>query len=390
MARFAIVCEYNPLHAGHAYHLETARSLGADEVICIMSGNFTQRGEPAVAHKYTRARAALAAGADLVLELPFPYATASAEIFAAAGVQIADAAGADTLFFGSECGKIEQLKEAASIALTQEFKQNYQSLIKTNIGTAAAYAKAYEITAGQPFTPLSNDLLGVAYCKAILSGEHEIRPLCIKREGNGYRDQEISSAFPSATALRELLKSQGIQALSPYMPVKTHEILSQAFTHGEMLGNGQAFDIALLSALRIQSATQVEQAALCGGGLGLRILQAAHDATDIAMLQKHCVHKSLPDSHVRRALLYAALGVREQDLHTPPAYLSVLATNARGRAVLASLRKTAPIPLVTKPADAPDCRQRALSDRADALYTLALQSPKSAGFFTRQSPIVGD
>lgn len=390
MARFAIVCEYNPLHAGHAYHLEAARSLGADEVICIMSGNFTQRGEPAVAHKYTRAHAALAAGADLVLELPFPYAAASAEIFAAAGVAVADAAGADTLFFGSECGEIEQLKSAASVVLSQEFKQNYQGLIKTNIGNAAAYAKAYEATVGQPFTALSNDLLGIAYCKAILAGEYEIRPLCIKREGDGYRDRQISTSFPSATALRELLKVQGIQELSPYMPAQAHEILTQAFAQGEMLGDGQTFGIALLSALRMQSPEQLEQAALCGGGLGLRIRQAAQDATDIAVLQKLCAHKSLPDSHVRRALLYAALGVRESDLHTPPAYLLVLAANTRGRAVLASLRKTAPIALIAKPADAPDCRQRALSERADALYTLGLQSPKSAGFFTRQSPVMID
>ena len=390
MARFAIISEYNPLHAGHAYHLESARRAGADTVTCIMSGNFTQRGEPAIAHKYTRAYAALVTGSDLVVELPFPYAAGSAEIFAAAGVSLADTTGADTLFFGSECGDVEHLMAVASTVNSEEFKHNYQRLIKTNIGNSAAYAKAYEVTTGQPFPSLSNDLLGVAYCKAILRGEYELKPLCIKREGAAYRDTALTEGYPSATALRKLLKNKGIDALLPHMPVTVFEVLADAFDRGEMLDLGHAYDIALLCALRMQSKEQIEAAALCGGGLGARIWQAAREATNIATLMQACAHKSLPDSHVRRALLYAAIGVRESDLHAPPAYLSVLAANNRGRALLSELRRTCPISIITKPADAPECRQRALTDRADALYTLAMSAPRSAGFFTKHSPIVQD
>lgn len=390
MARFAIICEYNPLHNGHAFHLDSARYAGAKAIVCVMSGNFTQRGEPAVAHKYTRARIALASGADLVVELPFPYAAGSAETFAAAGVALADALGADTLFFGSECGDVAHLVSMAATACSAEFKQIYQTLIKTNIGNAAAYAKAYEHTLGHPFPSLSNDLLGVAYCKAILSGRYDLTPLCIKREGAGYRDTDPTGVYPSATALRMLLSDKGLNTLESYMPQPAYRTLKQAWERGEMLHSDSAYGTALLACLRMQSKEQLSNAALCSGGLGSRIHSAAHQAKDLTTLYQLCAHKALPDSHVRRAVLYAALGVCERDLHIPPAYVTVLAANACGRRLLAELRHTCPVPLVTKPADAPNCRQRELTDRADALYTLSLAAPQSANFFTLQSPFMPD
>ena len=160
MARFGIICEYNPLHSGHVYHMERARAAGADEIVCVMSGNYVQRGEPALLHKYARAEAAIAAGADLVVELPFPYAAAGAEFFACGGVAAAAAFGCDTLFFGSESNDIDRLQCLAAAALSPEFKQKYQALIKTNIGTAAAYAKALSEVTGLNASALSNDLLG--------------------------------------------------------------------------------------------------------------------------------------------------------------------------------------------------------------------------------------
>ena len=131
---------------------------------------------------------------------------------------------------------------------------------------------------------------------------------------------------------------------------------------------------------------QIEIAALCASGLGARIASAAHHATTLDELYALTSHKSLPDAHVRRAVLYAALGVTEQDLRRTPAYFTVLAANENGRQMLADLRRSSPVPIVVKPADAPDCRQRALSDRADALYTLAMQKSQSSGFFKRFAP----
>ena len=386
MARFGIICEYNPLHGGHVYHLERARAAGADEIVCVMSGNYVQRGEPAMLHKYARAEAAVAAGADLVVELPFPYAAAGAEFFASGGVAAADAFGCDALFFGSESGDIDRLQRLASVALSEDFAQQYDALIKTNMGTAAAYAKALSAVSGEDATALSNDLLGIAYCKAILSGGYDIDPLCTKRVGADYNENKLTEGYPSATALRKIYREEGFDALQAHLPTPVFEVLSRAHAKGELLGNGQAYGTALLAILRTMPTEQIEAAALCASGLGARIATAAQNATSLDQLYALTSHKSLPDAHVRRAVLYAALGVTEQDLRRTPAYFTVLAANENGRQMLANLRRSSPVPIVVKPADAPDCRQRTLSDRADALYTLAMEKPQSSGFFKRFAP----
>ena len=388
MARFGIVCEYNPLHGGHAYHLQCAKDAGADGIVCIMSGSFTQRGEPAMVHKYARAEAAISCGADLVVELPFPYSAASAEFFACAGVAAADAFGCDSLYFGSESGNIDLLKAWAAASLSPEFKELYDALIKTNIGTASAYAKALSLVAGEDTTALSNDLLGIAYCKAIMAGCYDVEPLCTKRVGADYNAQTLTEGHPSATALRKIYRENGFDALQAHLPAPTFDVLSRAHAKGELLGDGQAFGTALLAILRTMPTEQIETAALCASGLGARIASAAQNATTLDELYALASHKSLPDAHVRRAVLYAALGVTEQDLRRTPAYFTVLAANAKGRRMLADLRHTCPVPMVIKPADAPDCRQRTLSDRADALYTLAMEKPQSSGFFKRFAPFM--
>lgn len=387
MARFGIICEYNPLHGGHVYHMERARAAGTDEIVCVMSGNYVQRGEPAMLHKYARAEAAVAAGADLVVELPFPYAAAGAEFFASGGVAAADAFGCDALFFGSESGDIDRLQRLASVALSEDFAQQYDALIKTNMGTAAAYAKALSAVSGEDATALSNDLLGLAYCKAIQAGNYDLSPLCTRRVGADYNEQGLTEGNPSATALRRLYRERGLAALQAHLPASTYDLLCRADAKGELLDKN-AYDAALLTVLRMLPRKQIESAALCASGLGARIAAAAQNATTLDQLYALTSHKSLPDAHVRRAVLYAALGVTEQDLRTAPAYLTVLAANAKGRAILAELRHSCPVPIVVKPADASDCRQRDLSDRADALYTLAMQTPRESGFFKRFSPFM--
>ncbi len=386
MARFGIVCEYNPLHGGHVYHLERAKSAGADGVVCIMSGNFTQRAEPAMVHKYARAEAAICCGADLVVELPFPYCAGSAEFFACAGVCAADAFGCDTLYFGSESGEIDRLKSLAAASLSPDFKTQYDALIKTNMGTAAAYAKALSHVAGEDVTALSNDLLGLAYCKAILAGGYDVAPRCTKRVGADYNAQTLTEGYPSATALRKTYRENGFDALREHLPAPVFDALSRAYHKGELFGDGQAYATALLAILRTLPREQIENAALCASGLGARIATAAQNAVSLDELYALVSHKSLPDAHVRRAVLYAALGVTKQDLRRTPEYFTVLGANAKGRQMLAELRRTCPVPVVIKPADAPDCRQRALSDRADALYTLAMQTPQNSGFFKRFAP----
>ena len=197
----------------------------------------------------------------------------------------------------------------------------------------------------------------------------------------------MTEGHPSATALRKIYREAGLDALQQHLPASTHDLLCRADAKSELLDKN-AYDAALLTVLRMLPREQIENAALCASGLGARIASAAQHATTLEELYTLVAHKSLPDAHVRRAVLYAALCVSEQDLRQPPAYLTVLAANAKGRAILAELRHTSPVPVVIKPADAPDCRQRDLSDRADALYTLAMQTPRESGFFKRFSPFM--
>ena len=206
----AIISEYNPLHKGHLYHIETARKeTGADYVIAIMSGNFVQRGTPAILDKYIRAEAALKSGVDLVLELPVMYATASAEYFALGGVSLANTLGCVThLSFGSEYGQAEKFMTAANLLLNEpeEMKLPLKEALKEGLSYPAARAHAVKVSHPELAELLEdpNNILGVEYCKALLKSKSNILPHTIKRQGQDYHSEDTSSGFASATGVRKL------------------------------------------------------------------------------------------------------------------------------------------------------------------------------------------
>lgn len=187
----AIICEFNPLHTGHKKLIDYAKTI-ADKVVCIMSGNFTQRGMPACADKFTRARHAILAGADLVVELPTVFATASAENFAFGGVYIANKLGADCLVFGSECGDIEELYMC--VARLDDCEINNK--IKHEISKGTSYPKAVAIATGLELLNSPNNVLAIEYIKALKKTDSSIKPYTIKRENNynGQPQEYASSA----------------------------------------------------------------------------------------------------------------------------------------------------------------------------------------------------
>ena len=194
-----IICEFNPFHDGHAHLFDVARKAGAELIICAMSGHITQRAELAVTDKYTRAAMALRCGADLVLELPFPWCAASAEFFAKAGVGVLAAAGADTLLFGSECGSLEKLEKASIICrgTRTPSKTYFQDL-------------AQDAADGETFG--SNDLLGIAYLRALAWAKHPMDAAVCRRDGADYLEALLppnSAVFPSSTAIRKALRTEG-------------------------------------------------------------------------------------------------------------------------------------------------------------------------------------
>ena len=236
MKTVGIIAEYNPFHNGHLYQLNKAREItGADYCIVVMSGDFTQRGTPAVFDKYIRCRMALLAGADLVIELPVVYATASAETFAMGAVSLLNALGVDALCFGSECGDLTPLQEAADILLSEPpaYKSRLSSLLKSGLSYPAARAAALSgcLNVTQEVLASPNNILGIEYLKALsgltLKGKQVMTPFTIKREGEGYLSRTLQKgSFCSAMALRERML-HGEYDLKEYIPEECFPLFSE-------------------------------------------------------------------------------------------------------------------------------------------------------------------
>ena len=372
MRHIGVICEYNPLHGGHEYLLSRLRE--GETVICLMSGHFTQRGEAAVLPATSRARMALAAGADLVLELPFPFAASSARYFATAGVNALARLGIDTLAFGSESADLDALLAAAKRTTEPDFLERCANGAK-NKGDAALFFEAL----GEDRIP-PNDILGMEYARAVsLSGKSvSLHP--ILREGAGYHDVDASAKYPSATLLRRRINAgEEIASLLPeaVREIWQDEVESYGIADTAALGSPL---LALLRAMAAKGALTgsengADRIADCGGGLLERLVGVANTATDYESLCRLAATKKYTDGRIRRALLYLLSGVTFEDLETPPAYLRLLGANERGKAFLAQTRRTREIPVVTKPADIAAlgesaARQRALSAVADGLYAL--------------------
>lgn len=378
-----IICEYNPFHNGHEYLVKRAKSDGC-AAVAVMSGNYTQRGELAVADKYTRAEAAIKCGVDLVLELPFPFSLSSAEFFAKGGVAVLENVGASRIYFGSESGDIDFIKAAAKAAASDEFAKMREG-ISHDEGAAKGYFEALGIMLGRNAEMLSNDILAVEYVKEINRRGANIEPIAVKRVGDAFRDENINSKFASATAIRNFLRTKSTDGLEKYMPAKSLDAIRKAIENGEAPVDAKKLEASLITFWRMVDPASLSDIAELGNGLEYRIKDAALSATTLEELESNSATKKYTSAKIRRAILFALLGVTKADLDAEPEYTSVLAANKRGREILSSLRKDeAGIRIVTKSADAPECRQYELSSRADALYTLAMPNPQSSGYLTKK------
>ena len=409
MRSAGVICEFNPFHNGHGYLLSRMREAAGEDgcVICLMSGRFVQRGEPAIADPYLRARMALAGGADLVLELPFPYATGSAEFFASAGVRILTRMGVEHIAFGSESGDISLLAAAAEAVDSPAFRSTYADVCNAGMGTAAAYSEALRrvcvSTLPEGF-PSSNDLLGIAYlsalCREEARGNRAPTPYVVTRMGSGYREDTLTDgAYPSATALRAVIREAACDpiALEAILDGTMPENALAVFLDGIQRGDAPLDGDRLLSfyhtLYRLKTAEELASFAEWGGGLEGHVCRHAGNTASGEEFFKSLRTKYYTDARLRRALLFGALGVTDGDLRATPAYTTLLAANARGCAYLKEWRKANKdesdgFTVMTKPADAPKGRQRDLTDRADALFTLCYPTPMSAGALMTRTPFI--
>ena len=392
-----IVCEYNPFHTGHEYQIKKIREMGYEMIVCVMSGNTVQRGEFAIADKYARAEMAIKCGADLVVELPYPYSSSGAEFFASAAVKILNAAGVGAICFGSECADIDALTRAANICESEFFSNVYKNIAGVGAGSAAAFFEAYKYVSGEDFPGGSNDLLGVAYIRAIIKNGFNIVPVAIKREGSAYTDSEIdmSNDYPSALMIRNAI-GEGLEKIEKSLPCASFETFKRCVQNGDAPVDIKNIESAILAFFRLADPDVLsnKKTAEAGGGLAERLCKCAKTAKSYDELVAMTSNKNYTESRVRRAILSSMTGATEEDIRRTPAYSTVLGFNNSGREILASLRKAeTEIAFVTKPADAEvisekAARQSELSEKADALFTLAKPTPAESGEYLMRSPYI--
>lgn len=386
MPDFAIICEFNPLHKGHQYLIEEARRRGADRVVCVMSGASVQRGTLAVTDPYVRAECAIRAGADLVLELPFPWCSASAEQFAMGGVRIA-ARVADTLIFGSECGDGELIRRGAGIASSEAFREEYRRTLESGAPAAGAYYAMLEKELKHPLS--SNDILGVEYVRAILEEGLSMNALTVKREGAAYHDTALSEeVYPSATGIRAMWESGDFSAAEVHMPKPCAEALARAKAEGRFVSE-EKLESLILGWFRLHTGEDFSRIAGASGGLGHRFCAVADRVTSLAEFEREIRTKRYTDAHLARTLLYCLTGVTEEALADGPQYTTLLAANEKGRALLSERRRTMQLPVVTKPADAPaDTVQYRLGEQVNRLLALAVEQTETSGFMLKKTPFI--
>ena len=378
MKTIGIISEYNPFHRGHKWQIDELRRRFGEEtrIVCAMSGDFVQRGDLAVERMHARAEAAVRGGADLVFELPLPWAVSSAEGFARGGAAVLEAAGAvDTLAFGSECGDTAKLLHAAETLLRENFSEKLRERLTSGASFASAREAAARELIGDDAAVLGapNDILGVEYCKALLQSGSAIVPLAMERRAVGH-DGGAKEGFASASFIREKL-ARGEDA-SAYLTAESAAIYARECAAGRAPVTMANAERAILSRLRTME--EADFARYDGGNEGLyrRFYESARTAASIDALLGAVKTKRYAYARLRRMLLAAYLDVTKEDMPPRVPYLRVLAFNERGRAVLKQMKKTACAPVLIKSADvrALDASARrlfGLSARAEDQYVLA-------------------
>ena len=385
METAGIVAEYNPFHRGHAWHIaETRRRLGGEApVVCVMSGHWVQRGECALADKWLRAALALDRGADLVVELPTPWAMASAESFARGAVSLLAATGVvDVLSFGSETGELAPLEEAAAALDAPDYPER----LRAALGRGLSFPAARQEAAGAACLYAPNNNLGVEYLRSIRALGSTIRPLTVPRQGVGH-DGPAAGGFASASELRRLLRAGRGEEAAPYLTAPWSEELADM----------RHIERAVLARLRTMG--EGDWAALPDGGgaegLPSRLAKAAREAVSLEDFYTRAKTRRYPHARLRRLALAAFLGLRAAERPAAPPYVRVLGLGGRGRVLLRRMKDTCPLPVIVKPAQARelDGPARTLFEseaRYTDLYGLCFPAPRPCGAEWIHSPVVGE
>ena len=369
MKTYGIVCEYNPFHNGHKYQIEeTKKQTGADHIVAVMSGNYVQRGDVAIIDKFKRAQIAVQNGVDLVVELPVAYTLTNAQTFARASVYMLNALGVvDGISFGSECGDLDLLKNAAVAAAAVSVPEKVKPLLEEGESYPSAVAKLvnseYGPMVGEVFNS-PNNILAVEYLKAITDfykadtaakekaieeakskGEEideskfpevtELEAFTVKRTASHDSDETAEGKFASASAIRRMIEDG--EDFSAYVPAETVAAINE-YDDKDQLCYFDNLERELLYRMRTVSPQDLGLLADVDEGLVNRMFQVGRVAVSLEDLINGVKTKRYPEARVRRLLLCALLGIRKNELQTPPPFGRILALNERGTEILSEAK----------------------------------------------------
>lgn len=354
-----IVAEYNPFHNGHLYHLtESKRQVHADYSVCVMSGNFTQRGDTAIVDKWSRTEMALKNGIDLVIELPLVYSISSAENFAYGSMNILDKLGiVDYVSFGSEVGDLETLYSIAEI-LCNEPKE-YVSLLNHELSKGVSYPKAREKALLMYLNDIRkyanvlsnpNNILGIEYLKALIQLKSHLKPITIQRKNVDYNSKSINNGFASSTAIRKIINNPS--SLSKVVPEETFSIICNKVKHGQIVNGLATFEKEILYKLRTMSIEDIANLPDVSEGLEHAIKNAANSCNNIMDLISLVKSKRYTQTRIQRILLYALLDITKQDIGNSKKgvpYIRVLGMTENGKQLLSEIVSSKKLNVITSP-----------------------------------------
>lgn len=359
MKVLGIIAEYNPFHNGHFYHLqESVRTASPDYTVCVMSGNFTQRGEPAMADKWIRASAAVENGIDLVLELPFAFACNNAEYFAAGAVDILNRLGCVThLSFGSEAGELSLLSGAAEYLSheDEELKNSIKEFADQGLSFPKARYEAVKKCMGTAYSNVlmsANNILAVEYLKQLHLTGSKIEPMTVKRYGTGYHDKGFFENIASATAIRhQLSKSGSMKEISEFLPDKTYQVL-QSIDRGVNISFNEFYQLLIYKILT--SETELLGSVLSATeGLENRVKKAAVESVDMDTMIKAVLSKRYTYTRIHRLLTHILIHLDKESFRyiwdNRINYARVLGFSQRGASLLKQIKKEelSTIPILT-------------------------------------------
>lgn len=349
-----IVAEYNPFHNGHLYHIQKTKELtGAKYVVCVMSGNFVQRGNTSIVDKWTKAQMALANGVDLVIELPTVYSVSSAENFAQGAVKILENLGiVDTISFGTETEDFAALNNIANI-LAEEPKE-YTALLRESLNKGESFPKAREealiryLNDDKRYNDIlksPNNILGIEYLKALKKLKSDITPVAIKRDKVYYNDDFIVDDLASATAIRKIMLNKDFAGLIKVVPRSCYDVLTKEHGVGNVVYDLQRYEKEILYTLRRMTVDEIAELPDVTEGLEHSLKNAANYCNNISDFINIVKTRRYTQTRIQRILIFALLGISKKDIQLAKKvvpYARVLGFNEKGKMLLSGISQKNP------------------------------------------------